>query len=232
MHRRQGFTLIELLVVISIISLLISILLPALGGARRASRSVSCLSHLHQLGVAALSYSADYNDTALPAFPKYTIRAMSHNPPGLGSWAGALRPYVGLPSYGGFHKIQDGPIFVCPEDGVRFGYGHNLDGMGWGTTSGDAVAGFVRYSDLRRPAKMVHLVDSFWQGSSNPANWYQSWICFVRWPGSVLTDSIVMKRHPNDSANFLFADGHSTNDADIASGTDFTNYKDVYWLQP
>lgn len=228
MRKIQRFTLIELLVVISIISLLIAILLPALGAARRASRSVSCMSHLHQLGIAALTYSADFNDTALPAFPKYTQRALSHTPAGSGSWAGALRFYVGLPSQMGFYKTGDGPIFVCPEDDVRFGYGHNLDGMGWGTTAGDAVKGFVRNSDLPSPGKMVHLVDSFWQSSPNPSNWSQSWICFVRWPGSALTDSIVSKRHPNESANFLFADGHSVNNYELASDT---IDKDPYWVQ-
>ena len=58
----RGFTLIELLVVIAIIALLIGILLPALGEARRQGKLAICNSNYHQYATATGTYSADFQD--------------------------------------------------------------------------------------------------------------------------------------------------------------------------
>ena len=63
--RRRGFTLIELLVVIGIIAILISILLPVIGAARRQAMRTQCASNLRQWGIALHAY-ADANRNAFP----------------------------------------------------------------------------------------------------------------------------------------------------------------------
>lgn len=57
---QAAFTLIELLVVISIISLLVAILLPALSRAREAAVQVTCKSQQRQIGLAIHVYATEY----------------------------------------------------------------------------------------------------------------------------------------------------------------------------
>ena len=67
--RQKAFTLIELLVVITIVSLLLSILLPAMNKARQQAMNLVCISNLHNVGIAIHSYSLDFDDT-IPYGPK------------------------------------------------------------------------------------------------------------------------------------------------------------------
>ena len=59
---RRGFTLIELLVVVAIIAVLISILLPSLGGAREAAKRAVCGANMRSVGIAMTAYATDEKD--------------------------------------------------------------------------------------------------------------------------------------------------------------------------
>ena len=63
---RLGFTLVELLVVIGIIAVLVGILLPVLGGARKKARQIKCLSNIRQLGIANQMYMNEFQDWNIP----------------------------------------------------------------------------------------------------------------------------------------------------------------------
>jgi|GEM_PF-2152375 len=58
-HHKHGFTLIELLVVISIVSLLMSILLPALSKARKTAQTTVCITQIKQSSLGNFAYATD-----------------------------------------------------------------------------------------------------------------------------------------------------------------------------
>lgn len=89
MAHRRAFTLVELLVVVAVIALLVSILVPALAGARRAGQSIACLSNLRQLALAQAGYALSHEG-------QLVNYGLAHGPGGLdvsNSWVEDLQDY-------------------------------------------------------------------------------------------------------------------------------------------
>ena len=114
--KRRSFTLIELLVVIAILTILASILLPALNKARNKVHQTTCKNNMRQLGVAATMYAGDHN-----AYLTAPISEEWGNSSYYGSYLGPLLIYLGLQKDTAF-KYQElyyfhgkgGPLW-CPS---------------------------------------------------------------------------------------------------------------------
>lgn len=121
-HRRTsrrtiGFTLIELLVVLSIISLLIAILLPALNSARAVGRSSLCLSNLRQQNITMFAYAHDWKGWAVTGYPTAADYTASGDTE-YGFWTYKLRTYAGI-TWTGNDPTGGPPLFFCPEAAPR-----------------------------------------------------------------------------------------------------------------
>jgi prepilin-type N-terminal cleavage/methylation domain-containing protein len=162
---RPAFTLVELLVVVAIISLLVSILLPSLEGARHQALMVKCQAHQGAIARAAAAYQADElgwlpgspgtSGTALLggryAAAGETFEPMPEPPVQIWDWAGPLAARemrMSLPANRGerFGQLVSG-VFECPANGYFAVPYHG--GMA-GATGRFKVQRMISYNTLRQ----------------------------------------------------------------------------------
>lgn len=128
--REAGFTLIELLVVIAIIAVVMSLLLPALAGAREAGRDTVCKANQKSMITALTAYEATYrgfipgpntSGYALQQNKAYTLG--SGTPAADDDWVSPLLgdsmnfPTERLPKIEAICMTK----FRCPNNTVRYG---------------------------------------------------------------------------------------------------------------
>jgi len=177
-----GFTLIELLVVISIIALLIGILLPALGAARKAARVVACQSNMRQIQLAHYNFMIDHDGELIDV-------GLSH---GGGhadedaAWIKTLNPY--FESYQDSGKGQELKARSPVDDSPHWPGGTPVSSTGAFRRTSYGVNDFLTplssgkaytmYDMVPQPAATVHLLIMAFNGDFAGAdhthvdNWY------------------------------------------------------------
>ncbi len=162
---RPAFSLVEMLVVVAVISLLVSILLPSLEGARHQAFTVKCQAHQGSIARAAAAYEAEDNGW-LPGSPGTsgavlldgpyatagaTFEQMPEAPVQIWDWAGPLaahQMHMSLPANRGerFGRLVTG-VFECPANDYLAAPYH--DGM-IGAIGRFKVQRMVSYNTLRQ----------------------------------------------------------------------------------
>jgi prepilin-type N-terminal cleavage/methylation domain-containing protein len=162
-HGARAFTLVELLVVVAVVALLVGILLPALGAARRSAHAAACGSNLRQAFVVCQMY-ADANEGVGPAIgqPYATLP----------NWALVVLEASGFAGESADELYSERSALVCPTTNRAFGggmtrtYAMNATGHA-GPAQGDPDSyddpgrpGHIRFGLVQFPDRVAALVDS------------------------------------------------------------------------
>ncbi|NNM86394.1 MAG: type II secretion system protein [Phycisphaerales bacterium] len=232
--RRTGaFTLVELLVVISIIALLVSLLLPALAGARAAALFTSCSANLRSIGQGMAIYAQNYEDHYPAYFDVYSDLYARGSPQGRYWWNemqdlgyfGSPPSALPLPSDGG---LPGGMVLVCPADqtpylpdGATFpqyacSYGMNywvsfVDGLGGVVTGTDNYFPphiWPRIASIPDPGSVVLASEVQWGGLMD---FYLPNATVVSTAANPAWNAWAWQRHAQTGAakvNVAWCDGH------------------------
>jgi prepilin-type N-terminal cleavage/methylation domain-containing protein len=187
----HAFTLIELLVVIAIIAILAAILFPVFAQARSKARQTACLSNLKQIGVAAMMYAQDYDETmCLQYYDGGTT----------GSWDTVLIPYT----------KNDG-VLVCPEDTVPRQGTNKTRSYSWsrGPYGSTGIYSGISLADIPAPANTIHIGER--HTNVNPAYAVNASVFNLPTEQGPSTDGGVTNGKPVHGLgwNYEFADGHA-----------------------
>ena len=181
--RTRAFTLIELLVVISIITLLIGLLLPALTAARSVARDLKCKANLRQTGVGFYSYATDFGDYLPPGeFANGSIHDRDPNDGQGGGWATVMFAHMSASSdtsFGSGSNTAMLSVFNCPSAVLPGGSRHYAShpviipntSINMPATLPNAPGKYPlrRIDEIARPTSLLLLADTNQQAfGSNP----------------------------------------------------------------
>ncbi len=183
-RRLHAFTLIELLVVVAIIALLISILLPSLGAARRLARTTVCAANLRQTGIGWTLYAQEHRDIVVAARPAtlpgnnlyFVGNGYKYRPRWLASLGAAVQIYAfTFPSAEDIHQNIDNPLLVCTQvsdwtSERNASYGYNYQFLGNARLRGSGrFRNFPVTTSHIRAAQTVVTADSIGTAAALPS---------------------------------------------------------------